>query len=107
MIAKALLLERVAGTTPLVISLPHVGTDLPPEVAERMTPRGRQVEDTDWHVDRLYGFARAVGAAWLRPRPSRYAIDLNRPPGHQALYPRQASTALCPPLTLPGPPPHP
>ena len=104
MIPKALLLERVAGTTPLVISLPHVGTDLPPEVAAQMTPRGRQVEDTDWHVEKLYGFARAAGAAWLQPRLSRYAIDLNRPPGDEALYPGQASTGLCPTLTFDGAP---
>ena len=104
MIPKAFLLERVAGTTPLVISLPHVGTDLPPEVAAQMTPRGRQVGDTDWHVDRLYGFARAAGAAWLQPRLSRYAIDLNRPPGDEALYPGQASTGLCPALAFDGAP---
>ena len=104
MIPKALLLERVAGTTPLVISLPHVGIDLPPEVAAQMTPRGRQVEDTDWNVDRLYGFARSAGAAWLQPRLSRYAIDLNRPPGDEALYAGQLSTGLCPTLTFDGAP---
>ncbi len=96
--------ERVAGVTPLVISLPHVGTELPTEVVATMTARGRAVEDTDWHVERLYSFARAAGAAWLQPRYSRYAIDLNRPPGDEALYPGQASTGLCPTLTFDGAP---
>ena len=100
--APRALFERAAGTTPLVISLPHVGTELPPDIAARMTERGRAVEDTDWHVDRLYDFARAAGAAWLRPRLSRYVVDLNRPPGDEALYPGQPSTGLCPALSFDG-----
>lgn len=92
------------GTTSLIISLPHVGTGLPEDIAARMTPRGRRVEDTDWNVDQLYGFARALGASWLQPRLSRYVVDLNRPPGDEALYPGQASTGLCPALTFDGEP---
>src|SRR5258708_1256671 len=84
------------GDSPLVISFPHVGTELPAEVAAALTARGREVEDTDWHVHRLYSFAREAGAAWIEARLSRYAIDLNRPPDDAALYPGQASTGLCP-----------
>ena len=101
---EPVLIERAAGTTPLVISLPHVGTELPADIEARLSARARGVEDTDWHVDRLYGFARAAGAAWLRPRLSRYVVDLNRPPGDEALYPGQASTGLCPPLSFDGTP---
>jgi N-formylglutamate deformylase len=98
------LFERAAGSAPLVISLPHVGTRIPAELAARMTARARQVEDTDWHVQHLYGFAREAGAAWLEARLSRYVIDLNRPPGDEALYPGQASTGLCPAATFAGEP---
>ncbi len=98
------LFERAAGTTPFVISLPHVGTELPADIAARMTARARAVEDTDWHVDRLYAFARTAGAGWLRPRLSRYVVDLNRPPGDEALYAGQASTGLCPALSFDGTP---
>jgi N-formylglutamate deformylase len=94
--------ERAPGRSALVISLPHVGTGIPPELAERMTPRARHVEDTDWHVQHLYRFARAAGAAWLEARLSRYVIDLNRPPGDEPLYPGQASTGLCPTATFAG-----
>jgi N-formylglutamate deformylase len=94
--------EREAGHTPLVISLPHVGTDIPADIARRMTPRARQVEDTDWHVDRLYRFASAAGVSWLQARLSRYVIDLNRPPDDHSLYPGQASTGLCPTMTFAG-----
>ena len=39
---------------PLLISLPHVGTDIPPALADRLVPRALASEDTDWHLARLY-----------------------------------------------------
>ena len=66
------------GTAPLLVSLPHDGTDVPASIAERLTPEARRVPDTDWHVARLYGFAKALGASVLVPRNSRYVIDHNR-----------------------------
>jgi N-formylglutamate deformylase len=100
--APPLILDLIPGKSPLVISLPHVGTGIPAEVAAVMSPRASELEDTDWHVDRLYGFARASGVSWLQARMSRYVIDLNRPPGDEALYPGQPSTGLCPALTFGG-----
>lgn len=51
------------GTAPLLVSMPHVGTHVPPSIAERFTDEARQVPDTDWHLERLYGFARELGAS--------------------------------------------
>src|SRR5579872_6030399 len=79
--------ERHLGTSPLIISLPHVGTELPSELERQLTPLALRLIDTDWYVDQLYGFARASGVSWLRARYSRYLIDLNRPPDDHALYP--------------------
>jgi N-formylglutamate deformylase len=93
-----------AGRTPLVISMPHVGRQIPADLAARLTPRALAVPDTDWHVERLYAFARAEGAAWLEPRMSRYVVDLNRPPDDAALYPGQVSTGLCPRESFDGEP---
>ena len=96
------MIEARAGTTPLVISLPHVGREIPADVARRMTAMAVAVPDTDWNVDRLYSFARLAGAAWLQPALSRYVVDLNRPPDDAALYPGQVSTGLCPSQTFDG-----
>lgn len=84
------------GTAPLLVSLPHDGSDIPPELAARMTPEARRAPDTDWHVARLYAFARDLGASMLVPRHSRYVVDLNRPPDDTSLYPGQNTTGLCP-----------
>lgn len=84
------------GHAPLLISLPHDGTALPDAIAARLTDAARAVPDTDWHVSRLYDFARDLGASLLVPRYSRYVIDLNRPPDDAALYPGQNGTGLCP-----------
>ena len=84
------------GTAPLLISFPHVGTHVPPALAARLTPKAREVHDTDWHLPRLYDFARGLGASLLVATHSRYVIDLNRPPDGASLYPGQSVTALCP-----------
>lgn len=97
------------GSTPLLISLPHVGTQIPDDQHARYTERALRVEDTDWYLDRLYAFARDLGAGLIVPRFSRYLIDLNRPSENQPMYPGANNTELCPthafsgqPLYLPG-----
>jgi N-formylglutamate deformylase len=84
------------GTRPLLISMPHVGTYVPPALAARLTDEARQVPDTDWHLERLYYFADALGASVLVATHSRYVVDLNRPPDGASLYPGQSVTGLCP-----------
>ena len=53
------------GTRPLLISMPHVGTFVPPALAARLTDEAQGVPDTDWHLERLYDFADALGASVL------------------------------------------
>ena len=84
------------GTRPLLISMPHVGTHVPPAIAARLTDEARHVPDTDWHLERLYDFARDLGASLLIATHSRYVVDLNRPPDGASLYPGQSVTGLCP-----------
>jgi N-formylglutamate deformylase len=93
-----------AGTAPLLVSLPHDGTALPETMAARVTPAAARVPDTDWHVGRLYAFARELGASVIAPRWSRYVADLNRDPEGLALYPGRAETALVPVTTFAGEP---
>lgn len=84
------------GTAPLLVSMPHVGTNIPDTIAPRMTAAARGVPDTDWHVDRLYDFLDELGAASITATHSRFVIDLNRPPDGTPLYPGASNTELCP-----------
>ena len=92
------------GSIPLLISLPHDGSAIPAEIGDAMVAAARRSPDTDWQVSRLYDFARELGAHVLRPRWSRYVVDLNRPPDGAALYPGRRETGLCPTLMFSGEP---
>jgi len=92
------------GTAPLLVSIPHLGVHLPPDGAVGMTEVARLQRDADWHLDRLYDFAPALGASVLAAKVSRYVVDLNRPPGGESLYPGQTTTGLFPTETFRGEP---
>ena len=96
--------ELQPGTLPLLISVPHDGRRIPADIRRRMTPAGRSIPDTDWHVGELYEFVRDMGAAVLRANYSRYVIDLNRSSRDEVLYPGQLVTGLCPVDTFSGEP---
>ena len=92
------------GTSPLILSMPHPGTGVPPEVATALNERGRLVEDTDWHMRQLYGFAERFAPTIVEAQLSRFVIDLNRDPSGVSLYPGQATTELVPTTTFDGAP---
>jgi N-formylglutamate deformylase len=92
------------GNAPLLVSLPHVGHEIPDDLRGRYAERALASEDTDWHLERLYNFAADLGASVLRPRLSRYVIDLNRPPDDTPMYPGASNTELCPTRFFTGDP---
>jgi N-formylglutamate deformylase len=92
------------GSTRLLVSVPHAGTRIPDELRDRFVDRALDVEDSDWHLDRLYGFARELGAGMIVPAFSRYVIDLNRPPDDAPMYADANNTELCPTRFFSGEP---
>ena len=95
-----LLADLSRGDAPLVIDVPHAGTHVPDAIRLRLSAAARALPDTDWHVDRLYAFARSTGATVMVATHSRYVVDLNRDPGGAALYPGADNTELCPTRTF-------
>lgn len=85
-----------AGRLPMLVSMPHAGTDIPDEVAHTLAPCAAARADTDWHLPELYGFLEEMGISTISARWSRYLIDLNRPPENTNLYPGLDTTGLCP-----------
>jgi N-formylglutamate deformylase len=96
-------LEIHQGTAPLLVAFPHTGTGLA-DVGEGFASPWLARRDTDWWVDRLYGFARDLGVTTVRSAISRSVIDVNRDPSGASLYPGQATTEMCPTTTFDGEP---
>jgi N-formylglutamate deformylase len=89
------------GDAPLLISLPHTGTDLG-ALEPRLVLPWLARKDADWRIERLYDFAVDLGATVVRTALSRTVVDVNRDPSGASLYPGQATTALCPTTTFDG-----
>lgn len=90
------------GTGPLLISIPHSGTELPEALAHRLTVVGRGLPDTDWFVHVLYDFARELGASIIKANFSRYVVDLNRSSDSASLYLGNPTSPVCPTETFGG-----
>ena len=84
------------GAAPLLLCMPHTGTDIPPALASDFVSPWLARRDTDWWIERLYGFAAELGASLVHTAVSRSVIDMNRDPSGASLYPGQATTELCP-----------
>jgi N-formylglutamate deformylase len=83
------------GTSPIILGFPHTGTEVPPEIWENLNENGRQLADTDWHIDRLYDNL-LPDVTTVRATFHRYVIDANRDPDGKSLYPGQNTTGLIP-----------
>ena len=89
---------------PIIISCPHVGTDIPDDIKATMADGIAQAtEDTDWFVHDLYSFAPEMGITLIKANFSRFVIDLNRDPSGKSLYQDQRrQTAMVPLTTFEG-----
>jgi hypothetical protein len=93
------------GSVPLLVSMPHIGTEIPDRAARAATRRARSRSKTPtgtW-TGSTTSLPR-LGASVLRPRYSRYVIDLNRPPDDAPMYPGASNTELCPTRFFSGEP---
>lgn len=91
------------GRLPLLISMPHAGLGLTDAVRNGLVDQARSLPDTDWHIPRLYDFARDLGASVVAAEYSRFVIDLNRPDDDKPLY-AGATTGLYPATLFDGQP---
>ncbi|UWR10341.1 N-formylglutamate deformylase [Sulfitobacter mediterraneus] len=89
------MIEITQGGSPIVLGMPHTGTEVPPEIWDKLNERGQALADTDWHIDRLYN-GLGLDVTVVRTPIHRYVIDPNRGPDDASLYPGQNTTGLCP-----------
>lgn len=74
------------GDSPLLVSMPHSGRHLSPEVERGLTEKARCLPDTDWYIPELYVDLAKRGVSVISANYSRYVIDLNRPYDDLPLY---------------------
>lgn len=98
--AQWLTIQR--GAAPLVVSMPHTGTDFVDGIESGLESPWLARKDADWWIHQLYAFAGELGATVIRTSLSRTVIDANRDPSGVSLYPGQATTELCPTTTFDG-----
>jgi N-formylglutamate deformylase len=87
--------EITEADGPVILGQPHGGTHVPEDIFARLNQRGRGLDDTDWHITRLY-HGLLPAATVVRANFHRYVIDANRDPAGVSLYPGQNTTSLCP-----------
>ena len=97
-------LTILRGAAPLIVSIPHAGTEIPADIENQLASPWLARKDADWWADRLYDFASDMGATVIRTAIARTVIDVNRDPSGRSLYPGQATTELCPSTTFDGEP---
>jgi N-formylglutamate deformylase len=77
MVSMSFPVKTIPGTTPLVLDSPHSGVTYPDDFRHACDPQAlRRAEDT--HVEKLYDFAPALGAAWVEALFPRSYLDVNR-----------------------------
>jgi formiminoglutamase len=95
--------ELRQGTSPIILGLPHTGTEVPAEIHDRLNDNGKILADTDWHIHALYADL-LEDATSVRATFHRYVIDANRDPSGTSLYPGQNTTGLVPDTDFDGQP---
>ena len=94
-------LEVRRGEAPLIVSIPHAGTELV-HVRDQVKSAWLATLDADWWVNRLYDFAGEFDATVVATSISRTVIDVNRDTGSKDLYPGMVNTGLVPTTTFDG-----
>lgn len=85
------------GNSKLLVSMPHVGTQLPSWLIPRLTKQAMSLPDTDWYLEELYDFLDELDVTVIAANYSRYVVDLNRSAANDiSLYPGIDVTGLCP-----------
>jgi N-formylglutamate amidohydrolase len=95
----------VAVEIPLLVSIPHTGTFVPPEITAQFVDENVAAGlMTDWALHELYSFLPALGVDVIHATHHRFVVDLNRPPDARPLYPGRFETGLVPTLSFQGEP---
>ncbi len=74
------------GDSPVLVSMPHSGLELLPQMAQNLSDDAKILPDTDWYIPELYDFLSELNVSVISANYSRYVVDLNRPVDDKPLY---------------------
>lgn len=74
------------GDSPVLVSMPHSGLALLPQMQQALSDEAKTLPDTDWYIPELYDFLTPLGVSVISANYSRYVVDLNRPVDDKPLY---------------------
>jgi len=81
------IIEPKAKKVPIIISVPHCGTQIPEDLKDNyVEDQLLSLDDTDWFVHDLYNFASELGITIIHAKYHRWLIDLNRDIEQKPLY---------------------
>ena len=90
------------GQGPILLCLPHSGTDVPKMVLGRFNATGRLQADLAWRLEQVFGLRDQVDVTLVRSTTSRYVIDLDKAANSQTLPEAAQDEPPCPTSTLDG-----
>lgn len=74
------------GDSPVLVSMPHSGLELLPQMEHTLSDEAKVLPDTDWYIPELYDFLTELNVSVISANYSRYVVDLNRPVDDKPLY---------------------
>lgn len=81
------IVEPKGKKVPIILSVPHCGTEFPIEIKETyLDAQLKSMDDADWFVNSLYNFVSEMGITMIFAKYHRWAIDLNRDVKSTPLY---------------------
>ena len=70
-------LEINQGSAPVLVSLPHTGTQIPDSIQSQLACSTEQaLTDTDWYVHQLYDFVSSMGISTVRRSKGSESIEI-------------------------------
>lgn len=91
------------GQSPILLCLPHTGTDVPPAIAGRLNATGRLQTDLSWRLEDVFDLGLQADATVIRSTISRQVIDLDQnAEAAEGGGTGVTGAALCPIKTLDG-----
>lgn len=89
------MIEVTQGSLPIVLSIPHSGTQVPDEIRETFTDTGKELAETDWHIDRLYN-GLGMDLSVVRTSVHRYVLDVDQAPEAFQSFPWLSASGIFP-----------